>query len=62
MVKLKFSEFAEQFAKLRLISGDIWLYGENTTFGSVVWAVGQISRSDLVQVVVYGNCECLRGN
>ena len=35
--------------------------GENTTFGSVVWAVGHISRSDLVQVGVYGKCECLGG-
>ena len=33
----------------------------NTTFGSVVWAVGQISRSDLVQVGIYGKCECLEG-
>ena len=29
---------------------------ENTTFGSVMWAVGHISRSDLVQAVVYGKC------
>ena len=35
----------------RLISGGIWLYGENTTFGSVVWVVGHISRSDLVRLV-----------
>ena len=33
----------------------------NATFGSVVWAVGHISQSDLVQVVVYGKCECLEG-
>ena len=33
----------------------------NTTFGSVVWAVGQISRSDLVQVGISGKCECLEG-
>ena len=31
--------------------------GGNTTFGGVVWAVGLISRSDLVQVVVYGKFE-----
>ena len=35
--------------------------GENTTFGSVVWAVGQISQSDLVQVGIYAKCECLEG-
>ena len=41
-------------------SGRIYGYmGENTTFGSVVWAVWHISRSDLVQVVVYSKCECL---
>ena len=45
---------------------DVWVYGgkshflaRNTTFRSVVWAVGLLSRSDLVQVVVYGKCECL---
>ena len=43
-------------------SGRIYGYmGENTTFGRVVWAVGQISRSDLVQVGVYGKWECLGG-
>ena len=68
MVQLKFSEFAGKFANSRLISGGVWLYGGkypflggNTTFRSVVWAVGLISRSDLVQVVVYGKCECLCG-
>ena len=35
--------------------------GGNTTFGRVVWAVGQISRSDLVQVGVDGKWECLGG-
>ena len=33
--------------------------GENTTFGRVMWAVGHISRSDLVQAGVYGKCERL---
>ena len=43
-------------------SGRIYGYmGENTTFGSVVWVVGHISRSDLVQIGVYGKCECLLG-
>ena len=53
-----FGQFQQQ------IWTDVWVYGGkyhfwggNTTFWSVVWAVGLISRSDLVQVVVYGKCE-----
>ena len=59
MVQLKFSEFTGKFSNSRLISGGVWLYGENATFGRVIWAVGHISRSDLVQAGVYGKCERL---
>ena len=43
------------------ILGGYGSMGENTTFGRVVWAVGHISQSGLVQVGVYGKCECVRG-
>ena len=43
-------------------AGRIYGYmGENTTFGSVVWAVWHISRSDLVQVAVYASVSVYEG-